>query len=148
MKRNLFFIIIITLSLFISCNHNSGRSSLDGLAIVDIVDAQSVFISKGSYNRSARDAGETQKMFKITEDGYIEEIKYYDDDGNEMKIEQTPCFIQTINDIYIYVGFGYGEGPDGIDSSYLVRKSDGAVFDMEKAGNPKKDCNWYLWENE
>ncbi len=45
-----------------------------------------------------------------------------------------PCAIQPVNDEYVFVGFGYGG--DSISNSYLVRKTDGAVFSLANAGNP------------
>lgn len=124
---------------FISCSNvtedkNDVRSNDSVLKFLDIQNAKNLYIgTSNSGTRSAGDAATTQKLFKITEEGYVEEVKYLDENKKEITISQQPAVIQNVNDEYVFVGFGW--------SSYLVRKTDGAVFDMTKAGNPEQIQN-------
>lgn len=129
---------------FISCSNvaedkNDVRSNASVLKFLDIQNAKNLYIGKSnSGTRSAGDSATTQKLFKITEEGYVEEVKYLDENKKEITISQQPTVIQTVNEEYIFVGFG---SRDSISTSYLVRKTDGAVFDMTKAGNPEQIQN-------
>ena len=121
---------------------NSIVDARKNLKYLDLSNAKSLYIS-GSSGTSANNAAKslsdtqnTQKMFKITKEGYIQEVKYLDENKKEITITQRPTAIHPINDNYICVGFGWSVGD--MNTCYLVRKSDGAVFDMEKAGRPKK----------
>lgn len=121
---------------FASCgddDDDEGGSAAE-IKTLGIAGAKELYITGGSAGRSARAAGDTQKIFKITEDGYAEEVKYYDEDGNETTTTLQPTAIYPVNDDYICVGFGYSS--NSVTSAYLVRKSDGAVFDMKNAGVP------------
>lgn len=139
------FMLFIGFSFF-SCSNvtddtSSNPPNNNALKYLDITDAKNLYISTGNTsNRSAGNGASSQKIFKITEDGYVEEVKYLDKEKNEITISNQPTAILPVNDEYIFVGFGSGTW---IESSYLVRKSDGAVFDMKNAGNPLKDHNDY-----
>ncbi len=131
MKKTYLFVVMILCTFFISCSHGS-KDNMSALKFLDIVDAKTLYISTSSANRSARSGSETQRIFKITDDGYTEEVKYLDDGKEAITLSLQPTAIYNINSDYIFVGFGRGES---IESSYLVRKSDGAVFSMEDSGN-------------
>jgi hypothetical protein len=139
MKGKGFFFILCVCMTFSSCSNvaedkNDVRSNASVLKFLDIQNAKNLYIgTSNSGTRSAGDAATTQKLFKITEDGYVEEVKYLDENKKEITISQQPNVIQNVNDEYVFVGF-WG-------SSYLVRKTDGAVFDMTKAGNPNEIYN-------
>ena len=140
MKGKGFFFILCVCMTFISCSNvaedkNDVRSNASVLKFLDIQNAKNLYIgTSNSGTRSAGDSATTQKLFKITEDGYVEEVKYLDENKKEITISQQPAVIQTVNEEYIFVGFGWS---GYVESSYLVRKSDGAVFDMTKVGNPE-----------
>lgn len=144
MKGKGFFFILCVCMTFISCSNvaedkNDVRSNASVLKFLDIQNAKNLYIgTSNSGTRSAGDSATTQKLFKITEDGYVEEVKYLDENKKEITISQQPAVIQTVNEEYIFVGFGWS---DSISTSYLVRKTDGAVFDMTKAGNPEQIQN-------
>ena len=145
MKLKFAILLSVCLSIsFISCSHGdeSGSSNPeDNLKFLDIVGAKNLYISTGSItNRSARNVNNTKRIFKITEAGYTEEVSYYDEEKKEITISNQPVAIYPINDTYVFVGFGWD---DWIDNSYLVRKSDGAVFGMETAGCPENNINDY-----
>lgn len=145
MKGKRFFFILCVCMTFISCSNvtedkNDVRSNDSVLKFLDIQNAKNLYIgTSNSGTRSAGDAATTQKLFKITEDGYVEEVKYLDENKKEITISQQPNVIQNVNDEYVFVGFGWSQ--DYIERSYLVRKTDGAVFDMTKVGNPNEIYN-------
>ena len=109
------------------------------LKYLDLSNAKSLYISGGSgtsANISASANGSSaKKIFKITDTGHVEEVKYLDANKKEITITAQPVAIEKINDEYIFVGFGINML--NISSGYLVRKSDGAVFDMKNAGMPR-----------
>ena len=146
MKGKIFFFVLCVCIAFISCsnvvkNGDDTHPNDSVLKFLDIKNAQNLYISTSNTGtRSAGDSATTQKLFKITEEGYVEEVKYLDENKKEITISQQPTVIQTVNEEYIFVGFG---SSDSISTSYLVRKTDGAVFDMTKAGNPVKNSSDY-----
>lgn len=105
------------------------------LKYLGIENAKNLYISTGSSpTRSARAGSDgVKKLFKITEEGYTEEVKYFSDDNSEITIINEPTFIQSINANFIIVGFG--GFPTWPSTLYLVRKTDGAVYDMGKNYN-------------
>ena len=147
MKGKIFFFVLCVGIVFISCSNvaedkNDVRSNASVLKFLNIQNAKNLYIgTSNSGTRSAGDSATSQKLFKITEDGYVEEVKYLDENKKEITISQQPTVIQTVNEEYIFVGFGWW---DSISTSYLVRKTDGAVFDMTKAGNPVGGANGYV----
>lgn len=113
------------------------------LKYLDLSNAKSLYISGGSGTSANKADGISasvsdpyhKKIFKITDAGYVEEVKYLNGEKKEISILYEPCAIEKINDEYIFVGFGINLL--NISSGYLVRKSDGAVFDMKNAGMPR-----------
>ncbi|WP_406034930.1 hypothetical protein [Treponema saccharophilum] len=146
-KRNLLLAVLLQAALlmnFASCSDDDEEeyfdSKISNLKFLSIENAKNLYIS--TDNTAGRAASDTKKIFKITEDGYTEEVKYLDEDNKEVSLGYTqPCAIQPVNDEYIFVGFGYGG--NSISSSYLVRKTDGTVFSLENAGNPDKISSSY-----
>lgn len=151
MKKTKFFSLLLSSVLTISlignltaCKNNedddesNSWNNVSKLKYFGIENAKNLYISTGSSStRSARAGSDgVKKLFKITEDGYTEEVKYLDENGKEISVTQQPETIYPINDEYIFVGFDYS-------SSYLVRKTDGAAFDMTNAGRPEKSYNFY-----
>ena len=137
-KRNLLLAVLMQASLlmnFTACSDDDKEeysSEISNLKFLSIENAKNLYIS--TDNTAGRAASDTKKIFKITEDGYTEEVKYLDEDNKEVSLWYQPCAIQPVNDEYVFVGFGYGG--DSISNSYLVRKTDGAVFSLANAGNP------------
>jgi len=92
----------------------------------------------GRRTWSGRAASSTEKaIFKITDGGALQAVKYLNENKNEITLLYPPVRISAINDSYIYVGFGYGMAT--IVESYLVRKTDGAVFQITKGWDPYDD---------
>jgi len=140
------FLLAAALSA-VSCGVTDKKN--DELHRLDIADAGTLFIASnhlakrttaneqtgGLMNTAASSGGAT--LFKITDDGYIEEVTYFDEDGNEISYTLFPSDIFNVNHDYLIVVFG--EGTTG----YLVRKSDGAVFTLMEVGTPYKGFGGY-----
>lgn len=149
----------LSLAVFGACSNEAGENdasnallllaaasnSSSNLKYLNITNAKNLYITGGSsvsssaangISAAASNSPSKRKIFKITESGYKEEVKYLDANKNEISIRQNePVAIENVNDQYVYVGFGYDTL--NIKSSYLVRKTDGAVFDISKAGHPR-----------
>ena len=97
------------------------------LGKMHIIDATHLFIAPGSGN----------KLFKITEAGYIQEVTYEDENGNNVTMVEEPNGIYDVNSEYVIVCFT-GDDTEG----YLVRKTDGAVFSLENAGCPNNNTRY------
>lgn len=143
-----FFVTVCVFMSFISCSQvtDGGRGSQSDKVVkyLDIVDATNLYVSTGSAaNRSVVGSSNVKKLFKITEAGYVEEVKYLDENKNEISFSLQPDEILSVNDEFVFVGFRNQEYSTWITSSYLVRKSDGAVFDMEKTDHPQKNYSDY-----
>lgn len=135
---------------------------------LNIADATNLYIGNVAVSSSRAAVNSENRLFKITEDGYAQEISYtyevtseveydvptYDEEGNqtgtkkETKTEVTtetaseaflPTAISPVNDDYVLVTFNVSYKT----VSYLVRKSDGAAFSMENVGNPDKISSSY-----
>ena len=122
---------------FVSCSSEEDDwNNISSLRYLSITNAKNLYISTGNAGRYAsRNASDTRRIFKITEDGYTEVVKYLDEDGNEVSIVQEPTAIYPVNDVYVFVCFDW--------KPYLVRKTDGAVFSLENVGKPREQYNTY-----
>jgi hypothetical protein len=162
MKRTNFWAMIVAL-LGISlgaCDTGSGAGSLlpplyfpapASIAAMDITDAASLFIAPSSSvppSLAAGDSGQN-RLFKVTDDGYVEEVSYLDEEGNEITNSAIPNVIYNIKDYVIvcfdsfYTGAIFYHGPAG----YLVRKTDGAVFSLDNVGLPDADGQFDHYKN-
>ncbi len=127
--------LIFTLSLIISA---CGISSSAPLAKLDLSNATNLFIAP----YSSRSNGASAKLFKITAGGFVEEVTYYDEDGNETSVIEAPAVVYNVNDDYVIVCFGSDEY--NIESGYIVKKSDGIVYSLDSVGFPQKQINHYI----
>jgi len=123
-------LIVGGVALLPSC----GEGEQVTLGKMHIIDATHLFIAPGSGN----------KLFKITEAGYIQEVTYEDENGNNVTMVEEPVAIYDVDPEYVIVCFG--ENEVDISEGYLVRKTDGAVFSLENAGFPSR--NWGYMNNE
>lgn len=110
-----------------STNGNGNNGKKGNLSKLDIVGATNLFIAPVSVARNARAAGDSSvnKLFKITEDGYVQEVTYTyeDEDGNPVTSTETlsPSSIIVLTDDYLIIGFGY-------NNNYLVNSNTGACY--------------------
>lgn len=148
MRKTYISMVLVTLLLFLfSCNggvdsptsssdtSNSSNNSNKQL-ILDLDDAATIYIGKSSQS-SSRDISSSSshnKIFKVTEDGYSQEVIYYyetdvyDDKGNlvEKKKEKVtevmvPEKLIKLNENYLIVSFGN-------TNNYLVDTKTGYCF--------------------
>lgn len=153
MRKTYISILLVTLLLFLfSCNggvetpnsssnsntNTSGNSNTNSSKqlVLDLKDASTIYIGKSSQS-SSRDVGNgssQNKIFKVTEDGYSQEVTYYyeiviyDEKGDvvETKTEKVtevmvPEKLIKLNDNYLIVSFGY-------TNNYLVDTKTGYCF--------------------
>jgi len=119
------FLMIFILTLIVSCSKD--KQVKGSLSKLDLVGAKGFFISQGSNKKSS--SSEANKLFKITEDGYVLEVSMLDEFGNEFTDAQAPSDLINLSNEFLIVVFGY-------DDVYLVRLSDGAAFFFSE-GVPK-----------
>lgn len=94
---------------------------------MDIAGATNLCIGKSTSKGRAAD--DMDKIYKILEDGGIEEVKYYNHNGKEVKIKKNaPDIIAPVGDDFLFIG--YGQEYDQYLNSYLVNKKTGAAYDM------------------
>ena len=130
--RKACFALLASGIVFWSCNKPEENQSR--FAKIDMKDAALLFIApSNSTTRSAtKSSTEQNRLFKITDDGIVEEVSYLDEDGNEINESYMPEMIYHIsNSDYFVVTIRrpYDGSFTGYSSNnYLVRKSDGAVF--------------------
>ena len=85
-------------------NSGDNRSSLSR---IDISGAKALVIaSKNTAGSASIRAGQNNpdKVYKLTEDGLVIEVKFYDESGNEVSSElYYPEYIEDINDDYVFI---------------------------------------------
>ena len=70
-------------------------------------------------------------LLKVTDDGYIQEVTYTDEDGMEYTSTSAPLYMENINSNYMLLAFG--DDTLNVTYTYLIRKSDGAMYDLEES---------------
>lgn len=123
-NKAVFFVfgaIIIVLSSS-SCPKEVGE-----IARLDLTGAKYLFIEKTagepSQLRTQQDDGESGILFKIKEDGTIEQVIVYDEAGNSIE-DVLVKYAVRVGAEFVSVGLIIS----GEEHRYLVRVSDGAVF--------------------
>jgi len=107
---------LVLLPLFISCTKDKNLFRLN------ITDSESLFIVP------ADSVFKNTKLFKITNSGIVEEVSYLNKRGNQIKKTFIPEMIFTIGNSDYFAANIRNQYNKTV--TYLVRKSDGAVFDM------------------
>lgn len=148
--------------LFTACQKNDDnffeeRRVQGKISFLDVIDARALIL--GGDEGNLKSAGITTEnpgnsIFKITEDGVIQEITYWQidtiytetEDGIQIEIDSVelkntlyPVHIFNADDNHLIVCFDQitEEEPNGyVELEYLVRKSDGAVFEMPLGYRP------------
>lgn len=131
MKNKLNYTLLLGLFLlFTGCESSLNKKS--SIAKMNIGDATTLFIASSANGMAKISpkgnndvATATKRLFKITDDGVVEEVAYTDEDGNEITetyIPENMCFIE--NSPYFFAEF-LGDGL----KQYLVNKYTGAVYD-------------------
>ncbi|MFT5550244.1 MAG: hypothetical protein ACI9CO_002177 [Candidatus Azotimanducaceae bacterium] len=99
-------------------NNNAGSNQV--LTSISISDAISLVITENN--------GVTN-LLKTTNANAVEEVLYLDQSGDPMVDDPDIAHVYDLNSQYLIMTFNYVE-----DVGYLVRKTDGVVFDMAAAG--------------
>jgi hypothetical protein len=114
-------------------------SKTNDLQYIDIANAKSLFISSSAGRTSSRLlSNKGNKLFKLTEDGAVEEVEYKDEDNKTHTITNSPIAVDVVNDNYIV--FSFGSDVRNINSCYLTNKETGIVYvlgDNESASKSK-----------
>ncbi|GAB1449045.1 hypothetical protein MASR2M44_20670 [Bacteroidota bacterium] len=128
---------IIGLSLFVlvsgACKKGGNDSSQNSSIpkYMDIVDAQSLFI--GTPTGLKKGSAGTQ-IFKVMNDSVVIEVISKDERGNDITNAIRPVNICNLSNNYLTVTFDIPFGNNTVSGgirTFLVRKSDGAVFQGE-----------------
>jgi|GEM_PF-5458318 len=132
MKNKLIYTLLLgVFLLFTGCESSLNKKS--SIAKMNIGDATTLFIAS-SANGMAKISPKgnndvavaTKRLFKITEDGVVEDVVYTDEEGNEITetyIPENMYFIE--NSPYFFAEFS----GDFERKQYLVNKHTGAVYD-------------------
>ena len=122
----LFMTAIITFS---SCkkdddnNNNNNDNNNLVLKFLNITNAKSLVIMNSSGKKDGKGVNDDSenKLFKITDNGIVLEVPCINENGDTVTSNFSPIGICNLSDNYLTVTFqNYG--------TYLVRKTDGAVF--------------------
>jgi hypothetical protein len=141
------------------------------ISFLDVMDARALIIGGDeNLNKSGgpKSSEETNSLFKITEDGVVQEIKYWQidtliietEEGTEIVVDSVevtsvlyPDRIYNADENHLIVCFEeYNEEDPFMPYQYdfLVRLSDGAVFQIPLGFGPDKGWNHYhqMFRNE
>ncbi len=104
-------------------------SKTNDLQYIDIANAKSLYISSSTGRTSSRGKSKN-KLFKITEDGAIEEVEYRDEDNKTHTITNSPIAVDVVDENYIV--FSFGSDVRNINSCYLTNKETSFVYVLGK----------------
>ena len=116
------------------------KPASNNLQYIDITNAKSLYIS-GSTNRTTsreKNGDAINKLFKITDDGAVEEVEYKDGDNKSYTIINTPIAVDVVDTDYLV--FSFGSDIQNLNSCYLTNKKSGIVYVLGKTlnDNPSK----------
>ena len=126
---------------FLGCDNGTGNGNVV-LSKMNITDATNIFIAPASATagRSARNSSSGNKLFKITEDGYVQEVTYVDEGGNPVSSTLSPTSLIILSNDYLIVSFGY-------NNNYLVNSNTGACYIYTNdLPNPNQNKTYYMGE--
>ena len=101
---------------------------------LSVVGAKTLVLLPNSTANSVGVSSTTNKLFKVSAEGFMQEVTFTDDEGNSTTTSQNPVSVYDVNQDYIIVLFGTDDL--NISEGYLVRKGDGKIFSLEGAGFP------------
>jgi len=165
------FSVVVLLGLA-SCTSPTESSSDGGggqnpptptLTKFNIAGAKGLVIMPASaISRSVGATSTLNKVFKLTDSGALLEVTALDETGAQMTTTMNPVAVtEAGND---FLAFCFGGNLINVQDMYLVRKSDGAVFQVPKAYNLQGSSGffknlplvqsdtsgklyWHSWEN-
>ena len=123
-------------------NNSNNNNAFAALAKFDIVGATNLFIAPAASIASARSVrnASDNRLFKITNEGYVLEVTYEDDNGDPVTLAAAPSSIIVLNKDFIVVSFGYS-------NNFLVNSLTGAAY-VFTAGLPDPDQNKRYYRGE
>jgi hypothetical protein len=166
---------ILLISMIAGCDkddsYRNERRVEGKISFLDVIDARALLIGgEASIKKSAGlKSGQVENsLFKITEDGVVQEIKFWQidtiyvetDKGMEMEIDSIelsrvvyPVYIFNADENHLIVCFEEEKENDPYHPyqyDYLVRKSDGAVFELPPGYRPETRWTHYnqMFKNE
>ncbi len=109
------------------------------LSSLDLVDASALYIAPtqvdGTGKTTAENSEVLNRLFKITTDDMVQQVSYVSDEGDTMDASLYPNNLYDAGPDHLLISFSANpDEPDFIDEAYLVRKSDGAVFQLDYDG--------------
>ncbi len=134
MKAKVLFIIFYT-ALIYACddkNNGSDNGAEPELAKINIGDARALYLA--GFSSAATANNEEGKLFKINEAGAVDEVSFLDQNGEELNASVLNLW--KVSDEYILLSANIKTENGGITDVtlfgdvWLVRKRDGAVFDV------------------
>ena len=141
--KNIIYTVLIT-CIVASCadvpeeySDTNTLSKTSDLQYIDIANAKSLYISSSTGRTSSRGKSKN-KLFKITDDGAIEEVEYKDGDNKTYTIINYPIAVDVVDTDYLV--FSFGSSVDNLNSCYLTNKETGTVYVLGKTlnDNPSK----------
>ena len=93
-------------------------------------------LTSGASSETVGIAASTNRLLKISADGFITEVTFTDDEGNTTVTDENPVAVYDVDQSYVIVLFGLDDL--NISNGYLVRKGDGKIFSLEGAGFPSR----------
>ncbi|MGF1586825.1 MAG: hypothetical protein ACFCUM_15990, partial [Bacteroidales bacterium] len=165
------FLLMTTLTACEKTDSFRNETRIEGkMSFLDIINARALVLGEGKGKlKSDGDlqAGPGSSLFKITEDGVIQEIKYWQidtiyietEDGVDIKIDSIelttviyPVYIFEASDDYLIICFDEEKEGESLPYEYdfLIRKSDGAVYELPPGRRPLTRWSHYnqMFQNE
>lgn len=128
-------VLLVTLLLLASCGGGDGDSDSGGdggntigatsISAFAIADARAIWIGPGDAATGVLsvDSVVSDRLFKVTKTGFVEEVTATDSEGNVVTTLSTPTEIHNVNDEVLVISFS--------STHYLVRRNDGAAFKLD-----------------
>jgi len=130
MARSIYIIGIFIVILLFGCKK---EEDIPGFSYLDIENAYGIVI--GNYRSSLNT---DQKLFKISSVDKLEEVKYLDNDKEEVHINRIPVAIYSLNKDYFLVTFKYGTLESKLFETFVISRFDGKAQKIIKAILPEK----------
>lgn len=129
--------------VFVSCSKDDKEKEKNPsrtLASINIQGAKALFIS--SSNTGSKLYGVKSSALRSSNDDEIFEIKYINDDGEEIQ-KTNPAYIYNLKN---FIVLAFGNEYYDFDETYLVKKSDGKVFSLPRENMPHVVGNKYSYD--
>jgi hypothetical protein len=168
----LLYIFIITITGCEKTESFRNETRIEGkISFIDVLNARALILG-GEESQLKSDGGLNvapgSSLFKITEDGVVQEIKYWqidtiyietetgirvETDSLELTTIIYPVYIFEASDNYLIICFDEENENDPThpyEHDFLIRKSDGAVFELPPGRRPETRWTHYnqMFRNE